>query len=374
MSMNSLPQLLASSSYLSTRQLVETAQQQMPADWVYKPIGIEIEITNSCNLRCEGCAQQLDWKVPNDVLTNENILEFIREGRELGMVAISITGGEATLFLDRVLELLNLRGEIDLYKLNTNGYRFISLEATKMIFTQLKAAGFTLNTQLKPVLVVSLGQQNMQGVPISNAVNAAVSFYDVFDPEEALISFNLTDKNPAITAEIKNTFFSMFEKVSGERPDPRLYPLRSFGLTNQSTLQRLNILSSTQATIPELMEMFQRQYKSWKCLNTLPENVMDLPTLTPRCLVRPDGTLMACPGYNYVHVLGNVQQKGLKQLLVEAQKMTHIRTMMTKGLPALWHDALYAGVVNEDLTMSVSVTPCDLCQFLTRKLRENESL
>lgn len=359
--------LLPNSSYLSTRQLVENIQQSFPNNWFYRPVGIEVEITNKCNLKCAGCGQRDEHSRPEDILSTEEYIDAILQAKKAGLFACSITGGETLLYLERVKSIIeHISGEIDIFKLNSNSYRFVTPEITKSVLLQLKKTGFgEKNHYIKPVFVTSIGQQNEDGMPLRNSVNLVSTFYSVFDYEQALCSINSTDKNIQAAHKWLTAFHSLYEEVTGEQFDATKVPTRAFMLNNVPTLERLGLMIKTEVPIKDLIYSFQNQYTSWKCLNTLPESGSDTTSLTPKCVLRPNGDVIACPGYNYVHKLGNIREATFFQILEKANTNPVLQSVFTDGLPGLLNYAEQSNPGISQQKVSLSYGPCDVCQLLT---------
>lgn len=367
--MQTILRLQRRANFGSTREWVEASQQCFPRNWRLRPLGVELELTNSCNLNCVGCAQQRDLPKIDDTLTLGKQIEILHELSQLGVKAYSITGGEPTLHLDKIIKIIQSNHGLDLYKLNTNGSLFYDDGTTADFLGKLEKSGFsTKNKDILPVLVVSLGQQTKQGVPLGNGIRVAKYFYQFFPPEKVLLSFNITDANPQNCQKISRHFKSMLINELGDLYDPDIYTLRIFGLTNLTTLNRLGIMSSKTDTLSGVINNFEKSYKSWKCLNTLPPNMDHLPTLIPRILIRPNGQVFACPGYNYTHLIGDLNHQTITVILSEANHNPILRTMFTKGLPGLIDlaEKFLPGIRKQPI--SVSAAPCDVCQFVSQQL------
>ena len=67
--------LLPSQAFRSEKELVLHRQALYPSTWAYKPVGIEVEITNKCNIACAGCGQRDEIHRPDDILSAEDIVE-----------------------------------------------------------------------------------------------------------------------------------------------------------------------------------------------------------------------------------------------------------------------------------------------------------
>ncbi len=326
-----------------------------------------MELTNKCNIQCDGCGQRDEVKRPDDALSIEEYIDIAKQAASLPLFAASITGGETLMFLDRIQVLLNaISGVIDIYKINTNGYRFVTKDRARTIFQDLKKSGFGLqNRYIKSVFVISIGQQSNAGIPIENAVNAASVFYDVFSKHEAILAINVTDKSIQTARRWSNIFRQKYEEGTGMIHDDRQIPIREFMLNTITTLRRLQLDLDTTATIPDLFTKFKQTYTSWKCLNTPTATDNDMTTLMPKMVLRPNGDVMACPGYGYVHKIGNTKQHSLFEIIQSANTNPVIRIMYTDGLPGLFKQVKQTHPEIAKKKFSISHDPCDICKILT---------
>lgn len=94
---------------------------------------LRVSVTDRCNLRCRYCMplQGLPWIAPELVLTDDEIVEVVRQLAALGLRRIRLTGGEPTLrpsLPALVAALRRVPGISDL-SLSTNGVRLPALAA-----------------------------------------------------------------------------------------------------------------------------------------------------------------------------------------------------------------------------------------------------
>jgi hypothetical protein len=127
-------------------------------------------------------------------------------------------------------------------------------------------------------------------------------------------------------------------------------------------------VNSKKIGIEKLIGSFKNNYLSWKCINSLPDDIEKLTTLMPKCVLRPDGNLYACPGYNYVYYLGNVKKKKLKTLLKVANKNITLKTVISGGLMELYRLVKKTNPSISKEKLSISYGPCDVCQYLSKRM------
>lgn len=368
----SIISVLPSSPYADVKEFIVDRQSVYPSHWFYKPIGMEVEITNKCNLKCAGCGQRDETIRPEDILNNSEYIDLINQAKEAGITACSITGGETLLFLERVKQIIFQVQGLDIFKVNTNGFRFVNDEITLKVLEELKKSGFGVkNTCIKPVLVISVGQQNENGMPLTNAVNLVSNFYNVFDYDQAICSVNITDKNIQRSMFWMKEFKKLYKSKTNTSLMEKQVPIRIFMLNNIPTLQRLGLVNKKIVPIKDLLLSYKNTYKSWKCLNLPPADVDDLTTLTPKCVLRPNGDLYSCPGYNYVHKIGNLKQESFKTILEKANKNPLLEAVFTKGLLGLLEYTKKFNNKIEKTKLSISYGPCDVCQLLSGEIRKH---
>jgi hypothetical protein len=367
---NSIIKLLPEAPYGSIHELIRSRQDLYPKDWCYKPVGIEVEITNKCNIKCAGCGQRDEAMRPKDVMGAREYIRVLHDVAKTPVFACSITGGETLMYLERVKEIIrDTHGVLDIYKLNSNSYRFINDSLTIGVLTQLKDSGFGISNRfIKPVFVTSIGQQNEDGMPLNNSVYLVKNFYSVFDRDKAIVSVNATDKDIGKARSWNNKFRALYKEMTGKEVTEELVPMREFMLNNIPTLQRLGLVIEYNVPIEKLIQSFKTQYTSWRCLNQPTPTDGDLTTLMPKCVLRPNGDLYACPGYNYVHKIGNILNTSFWNILTDANTNPILRIMYTEGLPGLYKYASSIDSAITDEKLSLSHAPCDVCQYLTKKI------
>ncbi len=148
--------LFKTSPFKNITNLIDNFQKKQPENYYYKPIGIELEITNVCNLRCDGCPIIVDDYKTEDTLSTKEYARILPECYDYGMFGYSITGGEPFLKFKTRKEILTSPHELDIYKLNTNGSFFKTKDITLQYLNELKQCGFgEKNNYIKAVIVIS---------------------------------------------------------------------------------------------------------------------------------------------------------------------------------------------------------------------------
>jgi cyclic pyranopterin phosphate synthase len=121
----------------------------MPLDGSGRPIHyLRISLTDACNLRCLYCMpDQISFRPARELMTNEEVLRFIRLFAEAGFEKIRFTGGEPTL-RDHLLDLIQDACKVPGLKevcLTTNGVRLQEL-ARPLVHAGLQRININLNT------------------------------------------------------------------------------------------------------------------------------------------------------------------------------------------------------------------------------------
>lgn len=112
--------LKKNSGFRSITDLIMHFQNKQSQNATYKPIGIELEITNQCNLRCSGCPIIVGGEKTEDTQSDEDILNVMRQAKKSHLFAYSVTGGEPFLEFASVKKIISNSHGLDLYKLHTN--------------------------------------------------------------------------------------------------------------------------------------------------------------------------------------------------------------------------------------------------------------
>ncbi|NPA27704.1 MAG: GTP 3',8-cyclase MoaA [Epsilonproteobacteria bacterium] len=124
---------------------------------------LRISVTERCNFRCLYCMPQkpFSWNPKENLLSFEELFEFVKVAIDEGINKIRITGGEPLVRedLDKFIKLISsYKSDIDL-ALTTNGY-LLSDVAKKLKDAGLKRINISLDS-LKPAVAASIAQKNV---------------------------------------------------------------------------------------------------------------------------------------------------------------------------------------------------------------------
>jgi cyclic pyranopterin phosphate synthase len=135
---------------------------------------LRISVTERCNFRCRYCMSEkpFSWVPKENLLSFEELFNFVKIAIDNGISKIRITGGEPTLRedLDTFIAMISTYApDIDL-SLTTNGYLLESL-ASKLKKAGLKRLNISLDS-LNPQTLHHIAQKDVL-VPILKGIEAA---------------------------------------------------------------------------------------------------------------------------------------------------------------------------------------------------------
>jgi len=124
---------------------------------------IRVSVTSRCNFRCLYCMPNtpFEWEPKENVLSYEEMFEFLRLAIDEGIKKIRITGGEPLLRkdLDKFINMLySYKPSLDL-ALTTNGY-YLKEQALKLKKAGLKRVNISLDS-LKPEIANKIAQKDV---------------------------------------------------------------------------------------------------------------------------------------------------------------------------------------------------------------------
>ena len=124
---------------------------------------IRVSVTSRCNFRCLYCMPNtpFEWEPKENVLSYEEMFEFLRLAIDEGIKKIRITGGEPLLRkdLDKFINMLySYKPSLDL-ALTTNGY-YLPEYAEKLKKAGLKRVNVSLDS-LKPKIANKIAQKDV---------------------------------------------------------------------------------------------------------------------------------------------------------------------------------------------------------------------
>ncbi len=124
---------------------------------------LRVSVTERCNFRCQYCMPEkpFSWVPKEDLLSYEDLFEFIKVGIDEGIKKVRITGGEPLLRtgLDTFLKMIyDYDNNIDL-ALTTNGF-LLPRAAQTLKDAGLKRINISLDS-LKEDVAAKIAQKNV---------------------------------------------------------------------------------------------------------------------------------------------------------------------------------------------------------------------
>ena len=124
---------------------------------------IRVSVTERCNFRCQYCMPEkpFEWVPKENLLTFEELFEFLKIAIDEGVKKIRITGGEPLLRedLDKFIKMIyDYKSDIDL-AMTTNGYLLKGV-ARKLKDAGLKRLNVSIDT-LKPDVAKKIAQKDV---------------------------------------------------------------------------------------------------------------------------------------------------------------------------------------------------------------------
>jgi len=104
------------------------------------PLHVQIELTDNCNLHCDYCYRNSEYKNPLSKYINfKGLKKFLLENKKKNLLEIGVTGGEPTLHPEFIKIMKFLLKNFELVELVTNGTNFeIILDLLKNIGLEQK--------------------------------------------------------------------------------------------------------------------------------------------------------------------------------------------------------------------------------------------
>ncbi len=124
---------------------------------------IRVSVTSRCNFRCLYCMPNtpFEWEPKENILSYEEMFEFLRLAIDEGVKKVRITGGEPLLRkdLDKFIKMLySYKPSLDL-ALTTNGY-YLKESAKRLKDAGLKRVNISLDS-LKPEIAAKISQKDV---------------------------------------------------------------------------------------------------------------------------------------------------------------------------------------------------------------------
>jgi hypothetical protein len=334
----------------------------------------EIELSHICNLRCPNCAILDDVNASKHQFSADKILDILDQLKTCGLTHYGLTGGEPFMHIEGVLKILK-NSPLQLLKINSNGFIFTTPDTAQRIITKLKDSGFGTKTQYgRSWLYISIGQQTLEGIPITNVVYAAQAIHQLCNPKTIGFGLNVFSPDDQYSYHVISKFKRTYKKLTGLTFDAKRNLIKLIPASGKicSTAIKMGYTSHDEISIADLIEYYTvTDPVSLNCSSK--DLQQQTHYLAPRVLIRASGDVYACPGFAYVHHLGNIYRQDFATMLTSANQNSAITTAFTGGLPNLLKLALKHDSQVGSRLISTSNGPCDICRILTKTILTNSA-
>ena len=275
-----------------------------------KTRGIDLNLNNACNLRCEYCFTESPKGVRvKDRLSVETIRSIADQADELGYFEFDLQGGELLLRPDILFETLEaIRPERFYMYLTTNGYYMDEAMAKKLADYQVSRVSVSVDSMDEATHDKIRGRKDswrraMEALKhVKNAgmdpyLNITMGHYNAFDPAfEELIKYS-KDNNykTLINVAVPAGMWTAAHEIMLDDKDR------------------------------EHLKKLRKDYKNlvrniWNPFDKTNEKSIGCTTVN-RMYITPIGDVLACP---YVHIkIGNVLEQPLKEIVEHGFSIKH---------------------------------------------------
>lgn len=333
------------------------ADLRAPSRWWFRPRGVELEISQRCNLRCTGCAIIDEVEAGYDGPPVEQLLAVLAECERLGVYGYTITGGEPLMKPD-VMAALIAGSSMDLLKIQTNAKVFSSAARAEALLGRLADAGLgTRARHVRPSINVSLGMQTDAGTPLANVAHLTAACVRMFGDRVNLV-LNVLAWSDAEERQVMSSLDEAYRAAYGRRyPVDAVMRLARFSYNTTPRLESAGLVPIARATVRERIAELPPDFL---CMAF----ERDGSTPLPRILVRADGALYPCSCFGFVGSPGNVYQQPLEALLDAVNADELFREVSRSGLPGLYARAVAARPELADRELPARTTICKVCKAL----------
>lgn len=332
------------------------AGMALPAEWPYRPLRVELEITDKCNDSCAHCGMGAKSLSDGRNLSSAAIERLIDDFASVGLPSVAVTGGEPFVAQPRLIELVErARGRVDISKLTTNGFWGTEAQCERTI-DQLVAAGLLENRFFVPLIMVSIGEQT---VPLDRVCRLIHTLVERFPPEAlnvGLSALSVRGQGHKVK-ELKTIYASMF----GQFPDGRVHSTIRVYLANE----RIEGQAAELPAAPTSVTRWMRH-----CYDCFAPTVGAY--VLPTGLLKLDGDFYSCAAFNVPERLrlGNVYEDGFRAVLEEANRRAYIAKVRSRNGLAGLADTIPKAVTDKACADGY----CDACSFLVDEFERDPVL
>lgn len=315
-------------------------KKKMPDGWVYRPINSEIEITSCCNQSCPHCGMAAN-RHHGIRYQEEQLLNYVRQLHENGILSFSITGGEPFLEFPNMLRMIEeSRGKVDVAKITTNGFWG---NDPSWYFEKMVKAGLLDNSLLVPCLMVSIGEQSTPLRDTCAIFNYALTHFSA--EELTLCISSLCEYGE--TSKV-GQFIETYEALYGPLPKDRIFLTENY--YRNSNCIRQEACSVGGRNVAAYMMGPVRCFEP-----TIGKYIL------PRLLIKATGMVCTCACFNPPEQLyiGNFRKSSIRGILEQINNNEIVRIIAADGLHQFRH-----WIDPEQCRKIPCNNECEACRFL----------
>ena len=284
-----------------------------------KQRGLDINLRNACNLKCEHCFTLSPIGLHTDKYLNQDILKSIGDqAHELGIFELDLQGGELLLDTEYLFESIQSLGIHRFYTyLTTNGFFMTAEIAEKLKSLGVDRVSVSIDSMDSETHDKFRGKKGsweralnalklVQDVGITPYMNITVGRYNV-DSEDLKLMLEYSKDQKYTTLLNVATPGGMWAEIS------------NICITEEDTQHLIEMRKHYKNILRNLWDPFDRNRESVIGCNTV-----------NRLYITPKGDVLPCP---YVHIgLGNVFDSSLKDISNKGFRVKKFRDNSQKCL------------------------------------------
>lgn len=317
------------------------------ADAPYRPLRIELELTDKCNDTCRSCGMGALSLRDGVNLSDREIAHIIGEFGKVALPSTSVTGGEPFVAMRPLLRFISeARGVTDISKLTTNGI-WGTPKRCGPTFERLVRAGLMDNRLFVPLLMLSIGEQTTPLEDIARIIHHAITEFTNRDLNVAVSSL----ADPAVRDHKIYPLIRLYEEKYGDFPHDRVHSTMRVYLDNERIDGQAAIVRPGDTSVTRWMR---------QCYDCFAPTVGAY--VLPTALLKRSGDIYACAAFNVPEKLrhGNIYQESLRSVIDRTNSSAYVaQVRQGRGLKGL-HDT-----VPEAVTDSMTCDSfCGSCSML----------
>ncbi len=284
-----------------------------------KQRGIDLNLNNACNLRCEHCfTNSPKGDHVKEVLSPEKVYEIADQADELGIFEWDLQGGELLLRPEILFETIEaIRPERFYLYVTTNGYRMTKEMAERLAKAGVNRVSVSIDSMDPDEHDRFRGRkgswqramdalEHVQNAGMSPYMNITVGHYNAFSEDVKL----------------------MMEYSKKKRYTTLVNVATPAGMWNQAS--EIMVDDADKAHLIEMRKKYGNVLRNlWDPFDREKEGVLGCNTVN-RLYITPIGDVLVCP---YVHIkIGNVYEQSLKEISDFGFRIKHFRNHSSKCL------------------------------------------